>query len=95
MKRQKQNDGPSQDHVSGQSNRTLSKPAHALEAGAVAGELETDYMSGLSVAEADRRLEEFGPNELGEAEGVQPIRIIVAQIANAMTLVTRSISPAS
>ncbi|TPX15944.1 uncharacterized protein E0L32_000278 [Thyridium curvatum] len=86
MKRQKQNGGPSQDHVSGQSNRTLSKPAHALEAGAVAGELETDYMSGLSVAEADRRLEEFGPNELGEAEGVQPIRIIVAQIANAMTL---------
>ncbi|KAK1753723.1 sodium transport ATPase [Echria macrotheca] len=74
-------------HVSGQSNKPLSRPAHALTFQKVAEELNADTLAGLSPAEAKRRLEEFGSNDLGEAEGVQPIKIVIAQVANAMTMV--------
>ena len=80
-----ENDG--NNHVSGQSNKPLSRPAHALTHQDVANEIGADPLAGLTVDEAKRRLEEYGKNELGEAEGVQPIKIIMAQIANAMTLV--------
>src|SRR4051794_17648558 len=75
------------DHVSGQSNKPLSRPAHALSHVDVAAELKADALAGLSPEEAKRRLEEFGPNDTGEAEGVQPIKIVIAQVANAMTMV--------
>lgn len=84
---------PDQDHVSGQSNKPLSRPAHALTYREVAEELNADPLNGLSLDEAKRRLEEFGKNDLGEAEGVQPLKIVIAQIANAMTLVSVSIFP--
>ncbi|KAK8875261.1 Sodium transport ATPase 5 [Apiospora arundinis] len=74
-------------HVSGQSNKPLSRPAHALSWQDVLDELGADALDGLSADEAEARQAQFGPNELGDAEGVQPMRIIVAQIANAMTLV--------
>ena len=76
-------------HVTGQSNKPMSRPAHALTCDELVNELGADVLSGLSAAEAKSRLEEFGPNELGEAEGVQPIKIIIAQVANAMTMVGR------
>lgn len=76
-----------QKHVSGQSNKPMTAPAHALTFQQVADELEADISYGLSADEADRRLQEYGKNELGEAEGVQPLKIIIAQVANAMTLV--------
>ncbi|KAK3401359.1 hypothetical protein B0T20DRAFT_113594 [Sordaria brevicollis] len=75
------------EHVSGQSNKPLTRPAHALTHQDLAKEIGADPLGGLSPDEAKRRLEEYGKNELGEAEGVQPIKIIIAQIANAMTLV--------
>ncbi|KAK2604344.1 hypothetical protein N8I77_007283 [Diaporthe amygdali] len=53
----------------------------------LAEELNADPLNGLSADDAKRRLEEFGKNDLGEAEGVQPLKIVMAQIANAMTLV--------
>ncbi|KAK8087603.1 hypothetical protein PG997_002564 [Apiospora hydei] len=74
-------------HVSGQSNEPLSRPAHALSWEDVLSELGTDALNGLSADEAESRKAKFGPNELGDAEGVQPMKIIIAQIANAMTLV--------
>ncbi|KAK3935177.1 sodium transport ATPase [Diplogelasinospora grovesii] len=74
-------------HVSGQANRPMSRPAHALTHEQVAQELGADILTGLSKEEATRRLEEYGRNDLGEADGVQPFKIIIAQIANAMTLV--------
>jgi magnesium-transporting ATPase (P-type) len=79
-------------HVSGQSNTPLSQPAHSLSATGVASELRVDILSGLSKDEAASRLSTHGPNELGDAEGVQPLKIILAQIANAMTLVSRPFS---
>ncbi|KAF2172012.1 hypothetical protein M409DRAFT_50610 [Zasmidium cellare ATCC 36951] len=75
------------DHVSGQSNKPLSKPAHSLQWKQVVEELQTDIDDGLTTAEAKRRLEEHGRNELGDGEGVNPGKILTRQIANAMTLV--------
>lgn len=75
-------------HVSGQSNEPMSRPAHALTFNQVVEELKTDTMHGLTSAEAKARHEKFGNNDLGEADGVQPLKIIIAQVANAMTLVS-------
>ncbi|KAH8884167.1 cation transporting ATPase [Thozetella sp. PMI_491] len=74
-------------HISGQSNRPLSRPPHALTAEQVVQELETSPIDGLSQTTAAQRLQEHGPNDLGDGEGVSPLKIIMAQIANAMTLV--------
>ena len=78
---------PHAGHISGQSNHPLSLPAHSLTAVQVVDELSTDTWSGLDNAEVKRRLENYGTNELGEAEGVSVVRILVAQVANAMTMV--------
>lgn len=74
-------------HVSGQSNKPMSLPAHSLTLGQIVSELQTGTWSGLDDAEAKRRLGSYGPNELGEVEGVSAIKILIAQVANAMTLV--------
>lgn len=79
---------PAEGHVSGQSNRPMSLPAHALSSKQVEEELGGNVLNGLAPEEAARRLEEFGKNDLGDAEGVQPLRIVIAQIANAMTMVS-------
>ncbi|KAK4233809.1 hypothetical protein C8A03DRAFT_38457 [Achaetomium macrosporum] len=78
---------PSGRQVSGQSNRPLSRPAHALTYEQLAAELDVDVLCGLTADEAKVRLQQYGRNDLGEEEGVQPLKIVVAQIANAMTLV--------
>ncbi|KAK4150453.1 hypothetical protein C8A00DRAFT_36950 [Chaetomidium leptoderma] len=77
----------SEAHVSGQSNNPLSRPAHALTREQLAAELDVDNLSGLTAQEAKTRLDKYGRNDLGEEEGVQPLKIVVAQIANAMTMV--------
>lgn len=76
-----------ENHVSGQSNRELTKPAHALETNDLIQQLEADVENGLSKAEAGRRVENYGRNELDDGPGVQPVKILIAQVANAMTLV--------
>lgn len=75
------------DHISGQSNEPLSKPAHALPYSSVIEETKANAEDGLTEAEAKSRLERYGRNELGDAGGVQPLKILIGQIANAMTLV--------
>ncbi|KAF2716254.1 sodium P-type ATPase-like protein [Polychaeton citri CBS 116435] len=67
-------------HVSGQSNTPLSKPAHT-------GELKTDTDDGLTASVAKQRLDECGHNELGNGAGVNPGKILLRQMTNAMTLV--------
>lgn len=74
-------------HVSGQSNDPLTKPAHALSYAAVVQETKANAEDGLTSSEATSRSENYGLNEFGEAGGVDPIKILVGQIANAMTLV--------
>ncbi|KAF5000134.1 hypothetical protein FGRMN_1948 [Fusarium graminum] len=76
-----------ENHVSGQSNIPLSHPAHALTADEVAYELRATPSAGLTDVEASRRLVDYGTNDLGEEEGVKPIKIFIAQIFNCMTMV--------
>lgn len=74
----------------GQPSLSLSLPAHALSCASVKTELNTNLDDGLSKAECARRLELFGKNELDDGPGVQPIKILIHQIANAMILVSHT-----
>jgi hypothetical protein len=80
-------------HVSGQSNKPLSLPAHALTCEAIKEELDANLEDGLSDGEWKRRLELCGRNELDDGPGGQPVKILIRQVANAMMLVRRSILP--
>lgn len=77
---------PSQ-HISGQANKPLSLPAHALSQATVIAEIKANADDGLPVNDAKARLEEYGPNELGDEAGVSYGKILLRQVANAMTLV--------
>lgn len=80
----------SRNHISGQANKSLSRPAHALTCGQLILELGADGVNGLSSNVAGQRLDELGRNELGNKlseYGVSVWKIIVAQIVNAMTMV--------
>merc|ERR1711977_302559 len=76
-----------EEHVSGQSNKPLPKPAHALDGNAVVEGLGGNARDGLTKEEAQSRLNEYGRNELDEGPGVPPFKILLRQIANAMMLV--------
>lgn len=65
----------------------LSRPAHALPYTSVIEEIKADAEDGLTDDEARLRLEQHGRNELGDSDGVQPLKILIGQVANAMTLV--------
>ncbi|KAI9872585.1 MAG: hypothetical protein M1830_001451 [Pleopsidium flavum] len=82
----KQGDG-NEDHISGQANKPLSLPPHALSYRAVSNEIGANTQDGLTAAEAKSRLEEQGRNELDDGPGVQPVKILLRQVANAMMLV--------
>jgi Na+-exporting ATPase len=73
--------------ISGQANKPLSRPPHALSYTTVIQEINANPEDGLSAAEARLRLEEYGPNELGDQGGVSVVKILVRQVANAMILV--------
>ncbi|TDZ48253.1 Sodium transport ATPase 2 [Colletotrichum trifolii] len=74
-------------HVSGQSNKPMTRPAHALATHDLVQELRANPDDGLTPEEAKARLDEYGRNEFGAEKGVQPLKIFIGQIANAMTLV--------
>ena len=76
-------------HVSGQANRPMSRPAHALKYDDVVREIGANALDGLTTAQAQERLADYGRNELEEGPGVAPTKILVRQIANAMILVWR------
>lgn len=73
--------------MSGQANKPMTKPAHALDRDIVTNELKADVKQGLAGSEAQSRLQEYGKNELDDGPGVQPLKILLRQIANAMMLV--------
>jgi Na+-exporting ATPase len=79
--------------MSGSGNKPLTKPAHALTYQAVIAEIQADNDAGLTQADAKERLQLYGPNDLGDGAGVQPAKILLRQVANAMTLVTSTIFP--
>lgn len=77
--------------VSGQGNLPLSSPAHALSYDQVINEIQTNRKQGLTDDEAKQRLETYGRNELDSGGEVQPVKILIRQIANAMILVMLTI----
>ncbi|EHL01962.1 putative Sodium transport ATPase 5 [Glarea lozoyensis 74030] len=77
----------SETHVSGQANKPLSLPPHALPSNKFIEELAVNVEDGLTSAEAKTRLEQYGDNSLDEGPGVQPAKILLKQVANAMMLV--------
>lgn len=79
---------PNANHVSGQANKPMSKPAHSLTHEQVVEELGGNSMEGLSPSDAEQKLQEFGKNELDNGPGVNPTKILVKQVANAMMLVS-------
>jgi magnesium-transporting ATPase (P-type) len=81
-------DDAAEGHVSGQANEPMSLPAHSLSSVQVAQELRTETTRGLSSDDAAARLAKYGLNNLGEEKGVNALEILVAQVANAMTLVS-------
>ena len=60
---------------------------HSLPVEEVASRLETRLDSGLSEAEARRRLGEHGPNELEAARAVSPWKLLVEQFENVLILI--------
>jgi Na+-exporting ATPase len=75
-------------HKSGQANEPLTKPAHALTFQEVIEQTKCNPDDGLITSEAKSRLEKHGSNDLGEDGGVSPGKILLRQVANAMTLVS-------
>ena len=80
------------EHVSHSGNEILSRPAHTLTPDDVVRELESNAIAGLSSAEAAARLARYGPNDFGEEKKVQPLKILITQVFNAMTLVSNDSS---
>lgn len=78
-------------HVSGQANKPLSRPAHALPYATVTAEVGANSIDGLTAAEVQKRIEEYGRNEIGDGGGINPGKILARQVVNAMTLVMRTI----
>ena len=74
-----------------QPSKATSKPAsvtaHSLSGSDVSRELGADSQDGLTIPGAKSRLEKYGRNELDDGTGVQPFKILVRQVANAMMLV--------
>lgn len=79
---------PNANHVSGQANKPMSKPAHSLTHEQVVQELGGNAMEGLSPSDAEQKVQEYGKNELDNGPGVNPTKILVKQVANAMMLVS-------
>ncbi|ATZ58117.1 hypothetical protein BCIN_15g05670 [Botrytis cinerea B05.10] len=76
-------------HVSGQANEQLSDLPHSLTIEQLLDEIGANLESGLTASEAKARLEKYGENELDDGPGVSPVKILIRQVANAMTLVKR------
>jgi Ca2+-transporting ATPase len=60
---------------------------HRLTAEEAARRLDTTPASGLTAAEAQRRLERYGPNEVADRGGRGPWRILLAQLTGVLTVV--------
>lgn len=71
----------------------LQRPAHTLSYSQVAEELGANRKQGLSDADAKKKVEKHGRNELEGGGGVQPAKILVRQVANAMILVMHTTTP--
>lgn len=65
----------------------LSQPAHCVDAGDVLSQLQSDSQNGLSDSEVSKRQQIYGHNALEGSGGAGPIRILMNQVLNALTMV--------
>ena len=54
---------------------------------ATAGDLNVDLDTGLSAAEAARRLQQYGPNKLSEAKKDSPLVMFLKQFVNPLLII--------
>lgn len=80
-------------HVSGQAMEPISGLPHTLSVDECVQQIGANTADGLTSQEAESRLQKYGPNELDDGPGVQPVKILIRQVANAMTLVKRTTRP--
>jgi len=66
---------------------TLSQPAHCLPAGEVLAQLRSDPQNGLRDDEVSKNQGIYGSNVLEGSGGSGPIRILMNQVLNALTMV--------
>lgn len=82
------NEGSTTDVESRQSqSSTLAERPHAMTARQIVQKFSSDPQRGLATDEAAARLLAHGRNALDDGPGVQPIKILINQVANAMMLV--------
>lgn len=62
-------------------------PWHTQDVADVLGVMGSDAQHGLTAEEAHRRLEQFGPNELQERGGKNPLLILWEQLTSTMVLI--------
>lgn len=67
--------------------QVMSQPAHCISAGDVLDQLQSDAQNGLSDSEVSKRQETHGANALEGSGGAGPIRILMNQVLNALTMV--------
>jgi magnesium-transporting ATPase (P-type) len=72
----------------GEVKEALETPAHSLSFEEVLKLLNTNPNQGLNQSEVEKRHGVYGENVLEEGPGVQPMKILVHQVANALTLVS-------
>ncbi|PNS20119.1 potassium/sodium efflux P-type ATPase, fungal-type [Sphaceloma murrayae] len=68
-------------------NSMLPQPAHSMTRDEVVESLKTSAEDGLTSTDAEQRLAKYGKNQFDEGPGVQPVKILIRQVANAMMLV--------
>ena len=91
--REKPGDDANALHISGQAMEALSGLPHTLTIDQAATEISSNLNEGLTSVEAESRLQKYGRNELDDGPGVSPVKILVRQVANSMTLVKRTTRP--
>ena len=64
-----------------------SRPWHALSAEQTLESLSSDAVHGLSSAEAQRRVVQYGPNSIGQESKTGAFRIFVGQFRNALIII--------
>jgi len=60
---------------------------HSMEVSEALSKFETDAHRGLTAAEAQKRLERYGPNELQKEEGVSPWVLLLNQFKNILIVI--------
>ena len=67
---------------------SLAQPAYRLTPEEIATQLSTDLIQGLTKQEAKRRCDVVGENTLEGSGGVSIWKVLLRQVANALTLVS-------